>query len=39
MTELERKYLPTKLAGYLGFPVQAIVNNILPILFVVFQDI
>ena len=39
MTELERKYLPTKLAGYLGFTVQAIVNNFLPILFVVFQDI
>lgn len=39
MTELERKYFPTKLAGYVGFTVQAIVNNFLPILFIVFQDI
>ena len=39
MTEIERKYLPTKLAGYVGFVVQAIVNNFLPILFIVFQDI
>ncbi len=39
MTELNRKYLPTKLAGYVGFVVQAIVNNFLPILFIVFQDI
>ena len=34
-----KKYLPTKLAGYVGFFVQAIVNNFLPILFIVFQDI
>ncbi|MBO5210901.1 MAG: MFS transporter [Clostridia bacterium] len=39
MTEQNRKYLPTKLAGYVGFVVQAIVNNFLPILFIVFQDI
>lgn len=39
MTDLERKYIPTKLAGYVGFVVQAIVNNFLPILFIVFQDI
>ncbi|MBR5222576.1 MAG: MFS transporter [Clostridia bacterium] len=39
MTDLEKKYLPTKLAGYVGFVVQAIVNNFLPILFIVFQDI
>lgn len=39
MTELEKKYLPTKLAGYVGFIVQAIVNNFLPILFIVFQDV
>lgn len=39
MTEIERKYLPTKLAGYVGFVVQAIVNNFLPILFIVFQDV
>jgi len=39
MTELEKKYFPTKLAGYVGFTVQAIVNNFLPILFIVFQDI
>lgn len=34
-----KKYLPTKLAGYVGFTVQAIVNNFLPILFIAFQDI
>lgn len=39
MTDIEKKYLPTKLAGYVGFVVQAIVNNFLPILFIVFQDI
>lgn len=39
MTNTEKKYLPTKLAGYVGFVVQAIVNNFLPILFIVFQDI
>ena len=39
MIEQSRKYLPTKLAGYVGFVVQAIVNNFLPILFIVFQDI
>ncbi len=38
MTDTEKKYLPTKLAGYVGFFVQAIVNNFLPILFIVFQD-
>ncbi len=39
MTKAERKYLPTLLSGYVGFFVQAIVNNFLPILFIVFQDI
>lgn len=39
MIEQSRKYFPTKLAGYVGFVVQAIVNNFLPILFIVFQDI
>ena len=39
MTSESRKYLPTKLAGYVGFTVQAIVNNFLPILFIVFQDL
>lgn len=39
MDAVTKKYLPTKLAGYVGFFVQAIVNNFLPILFIVFQDI
>lgn len=39
MSAQTKKYLPTKLAGYVGFVVQAIVNNFLPILFIVFQDI
>ena len=39
MTDTEKKYLPTKMAGYVGFVVQAIVNNFLPILFIVFQDL
>ena len=32
-------YLPTKLAGYVGFFVQAIVNNFLPILFIALQSV
>ncbi len=32
-------YLPTKIAGYVGFFVQAIVNNFLPILFIALQDV
>ena len=39
MDAVTKKYLPTKLAGYVGFFVQAIVNNFLPILFIVFQDV
>ncbi len=39
MTDLNKKFLPTKLAGYVGFFVQAIINNFLPILFIVFRDI
>lgn len=34
-----KKYLPTKLAGYVGFIVQAVVNNFLPILFIVFRNV
>ena len=34
-----KKYIPTKIAGYVGFFVQAIVNNFLPILFIVFQNV
>ena len=34
-----KKYLPTKLAGYVGFVVQAVVNNFLPILFIVFRNV
>lgn len=32
-------YFPTKIAGYVGFFVQAIVNNFLPILFIALQDV
>ena len=39
MDAVTKKYLPTKLAGYVGFVVQAIVNNFLPILFLVFQNV
>ena len=33
------KYLPTKIASYVGFVVQAVINNFLPILFIVFQNV
>ena len=33
------KYLKTKLACYVGYVVQAIINNFLPILFIALQDI
>lgn len=36
---MRNKYLSTRLACYVGFVVQAIVNNFLPILFVALQDI
>lgn len=36
---MKDKYLPTKISGYVGFFVQAIVNNFLPILFVVLQNV
>ncbi len=39
MDAVIKKYLPTKLASYVGLVVQAIVNNFLPILFIVFQDV
>lgn len=39
MDAVVKKYLPTKVAGYVGFVVQAIINNFLPILFIVFRDI
>lgn len=32
-------YIPTKIASYAGFFVQAIVNNFLPILFIAIQDV
>ncbi len=35
---MANKYTPTRLACYVGFVVQAIVNNFLPILFVALQD-
>lgn len=34
-----RKYIPTKLACYIGYIVQAVVNNFLPILFIALQDV
>ena len=36
---MSNKYLKTKLASYIGYIVQAIVNNFLPILFIALQDI
>lgn len=36
---MKNKYLPTKLASYVGFVVQAIINNFLPILFIALQDV
>lgn len=36
---MKDKFLPTKISCYVGFVVQAIVNNFLPILFVALQDI
>ena len=38
MTE-KISYTPTKIASYVGFFVQAIVNNFLPILFIALQDV
>ncbi len=35
---MKTKYFSTKLACYVGFIVQAIINNFLPILFVALQD-
>ncbi len=35
---MHNKYTFTKLAGFVGFVVQAVVNNFLPILFVALQD-
>lgn len=34
-----KKYLPTKIASYVGLVVQAVVNNFLPILFIALQDV
>ena len=36
---IKQNYLSTKIAGYVGFFVQAIVNNFLPILFIALQDV
>ncbi|MBR4117192.1 MAG: MFS transporter [Clostridia bacterium] len=36
---MKNKYFATKISGYVGFFVQAIVNNFLPILFVALQDV
>ena len=35
---MSKSYAPTKAACYVGYIVQAIVNNFLPILFIVFQN-
>lgn len=36
---MKDKYLPTKISGYVGFFVQAVVNSFLPILFIALQDV
>ena len=36
---MKDKYFSTKISGYTGFFVQAIVNNFLPILFIALQDV
>ena len=36
---MKSKYTQTKLASYIGYIVQAIINNFLPILFIAFQDV
>lgn len=35
---LDKKYNKTIYAGYVGYVVQAIVNNFVPLLFLTFQD-
>lgn len=37
--KMKDKYLPTKLSGYVGFFVQAVVNSFLPILFIALQNV
>lgn len=36
---MKSKYTVTKITCYIGYVVQAVINNFLPILFIVFQDI
>lgn len=36
---MKSKYISTKLACYVGYIVQAVVNNFLPILFIALQDV
>ncbi len=36
---MKDKYLPTKISGYAGFFVQAVVNSFLPILFIALQNV
>ena len=36
---MKNKYLSTKISGYTGFFVQAVINNFLPILFIALQDV
>ena len=36
---MSAKYIPTKIACYIGYIVQAVVNNFLPILFIAFNNI
>lgn len=36
---MKSKYTITKITCYIGYVVQAVINNFLPILFIVFQDI
>lgn len=36
---MSSKYIPTKIACYIGYIVQAVVNNFLPILFIAFNNV
>ncbi len=36
---MKKNYLTTKISGYVGFFVQAVVNSFLPILFIALQDV
>ena len=37
-TKMSKKYMPTKIACYTGYFVQAIINNLAPLFYVIFQN-